>query len=276
MKNNLKTGFIGGGNMASALIGGISGKITPGSHIHVVDLNPDALEDLKDRYGVTTSTAMDSRLAECDVLILAIKPQQVHDAVTNFLPLLRNPLILSVAAGIHTTDLSRWMQGYSSIVRTMPNTPALIGQGITGLFATDAVTAEQKQIAEAIMQAVGITLWVDSESLLDAVTAISGSGPAYVFYFIEALQEAGEKLGLSQEQATKLAIATFHGAGKLASQSSDPVSVLRERVTSPGGTTFAALSVMQENRLKDIIIAAARAAAERSIELGEEFGKNTG
>jgi pyrroline-5-carboxylate reductase len=219
---------------------------------------------------------MDARLAKCDVLVLAVKPQQIHDAVISLRPHLHQQLVLSVAAGIRTTDLSRWMQGYGSIVRTMPNTPSLIGRGVTGLFAMTAVTQAQKQIAENIMQAVGMTLWVDRESLLDTVTAISGSGPAYVFYFIEALQEAGKTLGLSENQAAQLAIATFRGASELAAKSTDPVSLLREKVTSPGGTTFAALSVMEENGLKDHIIAAARAATARSMELGEEFGKSAG
>ncbi|NLC24960.1 MAG: pyrroline-5-carboxylate reductase [Oxalobacter sp.] len=274
MKTVLKAGFIGGGNMASALIGGMAGKVTADSHIHVVDLNPDALASLASRFGVTTSSAMDTRLTECDVLVLAVKPQQIREVVTSLLPHIREQLILSVAAGIRTTDLSRWMQGYGRIVCTMPNTPSLIGQGVTGLFAMDGVTPEQKQTAQAIMQAVGMTLWVDSENLLDTVTAISGSGPAYVFYFIEALQEAGKALGLSENQAAQLALATFRGASELAVQSTDPVSVLREKVTSPGGTTFAALSVMAESGLKDRIIAAAKAAAARSVELGEEFGKN--
>ncbi len=274
MKTSLKAGFIGGGNMASALIGGMAGKVTPGSHIHVVDLNPDNLGRLSGQFGVTTSTDMDARLLECDVLVLAVKPQQIREVVSALLPRIRHQLILSVAAGIRTTDLSRWMNGYGNIVRTMPNTPSLIGQGVTGLFATDGVTDKQKQIAQEIMQAVGMTLWVERETLLDTVTAISGSGPAYVFYFIEALEEAGKTLGLNDEQAKRLAVATFRGASELAMQSAEPVAVLRERVTSPGGTTFAALSVMEANRLKDAIVTAAKAAAARSVELGAEFGKD--
>ena len=262
--------------MASALIGGIAGKVTPGAHIHVVDLNPGTLENLASQFGVSTSTDMDARLAACDVLVLAVKPQQIHEVVASLLPHLQKQLVLSVAAGIRTSDLSRWMQGYGTIVRTMPNTPSLIGLGVTGLFAMDAVKEEQKRIAERIMQAVGMTLWVDEENLLDTVTAISGSGPAYVFYFIEALQEAGEALGLNRMQAAQLAIATFRGASELAAQSTDPVPVLREKVTSPGGTTFAALSVMEEKKLKKIMMAATKAAASRSMELGEEFGQNAG
>ncbi|MCM1511620.1 MAG: pyrroline-5-carboxylate reductase [Oxalobacter formigenes] len=273
MTSSLKAGFIGGGNMASALIDGIANTLTPGNCIHVIDPRPEALSRLASRFGTTGSTAADSRLEACGVIVLAVKPQQIRQAVDSILPWLRQPLILSVAAGIGTADLSRWMNGYASIVRTMPNTPALIGKGITGLFATPSVTEAQKQTAQTILQAVGETVWIKEESLLDTVTAISGSGPAYVFYFIEALKEAGEKLGLDPAQAEKLAIATFCGASELARQSDEPVPVLRERVTSPGGTTFAALTVMEENRLKSHIIAAAEAAAKRSIELGEAFGK---
>lgn len=273
MTASLKAGFIGGGNMASALIGGIANTLTPGESIHVIDPKPEALKRLSKQFGVTGATSADSRLQECDVIVLAVKPQQIRQAVSGLLPHLKRPLILSVAAGIGTADLARWMNGYAGIVRTMPNTPALIGKGISGLFATPSVTETQKETAQAIMQAVGETVWVREESLLDAITAISGSGPAYVFYFIEALKAAGEKLGLDSEQAEKLAIATFCGASELARRSDEPVPVLRERVTSPGGTTFAALSVMEKARLKDHIIAAAEAAAKRSVELGEAFGK---
>lgn len=275
MKHQLKTGFIGGGNMASALIGGMVGKVSDGSRIHVVDPNADALASLNKQFGVTTSTWVDARLAECDVIVLAVKPQQIRDVVSGLVPLASHQLVLSIAAGIRSADISRWMGGYHAIVRTMPNTPALIGQGITGLFAMEGVSAQQRQLAEAIMQAVGTTLWVANEDLLDAVTAISGSGPAYVFYFMEALQQAGVSLGLDAQQATQLALATFSGASALAAQSAEPVSLLRERVTSPGGTTFAALSVMEDKRLKDLIATATKAAAARSVELGDEFGRDT-
>lgn len=274
MKPTLKAGFIGGGNMASALIGGMAGKITPGPDIHVVDLNADTLDSLASQFGVTTSTGMDDHLVNCDVLVLAVKPQQIHDVVISLKPCIQKQLILSVAAGIRTADLSRWMAGYANIVRTMPNTPSLIGQGVTGLFAMEAVTDAHKQIAETVMKAVGMTLWVDRENQLDAITAISGSGPAYVFYFMEALEEAAKNLGLDENQAAQLAIATFCGASGLARQSTDSVMSLREKVTSPGGTTYAALSVMKEGHIKDIIIQAAKAAAARSVELGEAFGKN--
>lgn len=273
MKNPLSVGFIGGGNMASALIEGMANKVTPRPQIHVIDLNPEALSRLKTQFGVTTSTVLDDQLRQCDVIVLAVKPQQIYDVVKHLLPYISNQLVLSIAAGISTADLSRWLNHYKNIVRCMPNTPALIGKGAAGLYAMEAVTNEQKQLAETIMQAVGMTLWLDQESLLDAVTAISGSGPAYVFYFIEALEAAGKALGLDASQASALALATFQGASELAVQSTESVSVLRERVTSPAGTTFAALTVMENHQLKNLIVSAARAAADRSVELGQEFGK---
>lgn len=273
MTKEIKIGFIGGGNMATALIGGLANKVTPGSAIHVIDLKEESLQKLSAQFGVTTSLTMDEKLARCDVLVLAVKPQQIREAVRSLMPQIKSQLILSIAAGISTSDLSRWLGGYNCIVRTMPNTPALIGKGMTGLFALPSVLPEQRQIAETIVKAVGEAVWVEKEDLLNTVTAISGSGPAYVFYFIESLAAASEKLGLTKEQSLKLALATFSGSSELALQSEDSVEILREKVTSPGGTTFAALTVMQNKNIKETIIKAAQAAAKRSIELGEEFGK---
>jgi pyrroline-5-carboxylate reductase len=181
---------------------------------------------------------------------------------------------LSIAAGIRAVDLSRWLGGHDAIVRTMPNTPALVGMGITGLAALPGVSVAQKEAAESILQAVGQTVWLNDESQIDAVTAISGSGPAYVFYFIEAMQQAAVELGLSAEQGKQLALATFAGATELAAQSAEPVSFLRERVTSKGGTTFAALTSMQNSGVQQAIVQALHAAAARGKELGEEFGKD--
>lgn len=273
MQSKVKIGFIGGGNMASALIGGLTGKFTAPENIHVVDLNSDALLQLQKQFGVTTSLQVDATIESCDVVVLAIKPQQAKPVVISLLPHIRKQLILSVVTGIQASDLSRWLGGHKSIVRTMPNTPALIHQGITGMYAMNEVLQEQRILADAIMQAVGQTLWVDRENLLDTVTAVSGSGPAYVFYFIEALQQAGQSLGLTETQANELAIATFRGASELALKSSDSVEVLREKVTSPGGTTFAALSVLEKKNVKLSIMSAVEAAAKRSIELGKEFSQ---
>lgn len=273
MKNNVKISFIGGGNMASALIGGLAGNLTAGENIHVVDINPDSLQTLQRQFGISTSGRINDAVQGCDVIVLSVKPQQMRPVVTEIQPHLSKQLVLSVAAGIQAADLSRWLGGYRAIVRTMPNTPALIGQGITGMFALDGVSDEQRRLADAILTAVGATVWVNEESMLDAITAMSGSGPAYVFYFIEAMQQAGKEMGFTAEQATQLALATFRGATELAARSTDPVPVLRERVTSPGGTTFAALSAMEASGVKPAIVSAIKAAAARSKELGEEFGR---
>lgn len=274
MRNDLKIGFIGGGNMASALIGGLAGKLTAGANIHVVDLNADALQNLAQKFGVTTAQQIDATVAQCDVVVLAVKPQQMRDVAKQLWPHMSKQLVLSIAAGIRAVDLSRWLGGHRAIVRSMPNTPALIGQGITGLVAMDGVSPEQRDAADAILRAVGATVWLDDESLIDPVTAVSGSGPAYVFYFIEAMQQAAVELGLTPEQGIQLAKATFVGASQLALQSDEPVSVLRDRVTSKGGTTYAALTSMEASGVKDAIMKAVKAAAARGKELGDEFGRD--
>jgi pyrroline-5-carboxylate reductase len=274
MQNDLKIGFIGGGNMAAALIGGLAGKLTAGANIHVVDPNAGALQKLAQQFGVSTAQQADAALTRCDVLVLAVKPQQMKQVAAQLLPHLSQQLVLSIAAGIRAVDLSCWLDGHSAIVRTMPNTPALIGMGITGMVAMDGVSAAQRQAAEAIMRAVGQTVWLEEEALIDPVTAVSGSGPAYVFYFIEAMQEAAQQMGLSAEQGTQLAIATFAGAAQLAANSSEPVAVLRERVTSKGGTTYAALTSMEAAGVKQAIVKALQAAAARGKEMGEEFGRD--
>ncbi len=275
MNTDLKIAFIGGGNMASALIAGLAGKLTPGRNIHVVDPNAAALEKLTTQFGVTSALQADAQLATRDVIVLAVKPQQMRDVAAQLGAVLggAKPLIVSIAAGMRGADLARWLGGYGAIVRCMPNTPALIGLGMTGMVAMDGVSAQQKEVADAIMKAVGATLWLADEALIDPVTAMSGSGPAYVFYFIEAMQQAGAEMGLSLEQGTQLALATFVGAAQLAAQSSEPVSVLRERVTSKGGTTHAALTSMEHSGVKSAIIEAMKAAAQRGKELGDELGK---
>ncbi|NHZ65201.1 pyrroline-5-carboxylate reductase [Massilia genomosp. 1] len=269
----MKIAFIGGGNMASALIAGLAGKLAAGADIHVVDPNADALARLNAQHGVSTSAAIDGALAACDAIVLAVKPQQMREVAAALLPHLTGvPLILSIAAGIRAADLSRWLGGYGAIVRTMPNTPALIGLGITGMVAMAGVSAAQRTAADDIMRAVGQTVWLDGEDMIDPVTAVSGSGPAYVFYFIEAMQQAAEEMGLSAEQGKQLALATFLGAAQLAAQSDEAVSLLRERVTSKGGTTYAALSSMEASGVKEKVVAAIKAAAARGRELGDELG----
>ncbi|AEK60591.1 Pyrroline-5-carboxylate reductase [Collimonas fungivorans Ter331] len=274
MTSKLNISFIGGGNMAAALIGGLAGKVTDGANIHVVDLNPEALQNLAQRFGVSTATGIDAAIAASEVIVLAVKPQQMKEVVAKLRPHVTSQLVLSIAAGIRAVDLKRWLGGHDAIVRCMPNTPALIGLGITGMVATAGVSAAQRDTADLILRAVGSTVWLDDEAKIDAVTAVSGSGPAYVFYFIEAMQQAAQELGLTAQQGIELAKATFVGAAQLAAQSPEPVSLLRERVTSKGGTTYAALTSMEAADVKGAIIAAVKSAAVRGQELGDEFGRD--
>lgn len=262
--------------MAAALIAGLAGKLTAGSNIHVIDPHAPALEKLQAQFGVSTASAAGDTLRAMDVIVLAVKPQSMREVAAQLLPFIdatKAPLVLSIAAGIRAVDLSRWLGNYAAIVRCMPNTPALIGMGITGMVASGGVSATQKDTADAILRAVGSTVWLDDEAQIDPVTAVSGSGPAYVFYFIEAMQQAATELGLTPEQGTQLAIATFTGAAQLAAQSSEAVSLLRERVTSKGGTTYAALTSMEESGVKAAIVKGIKAAAARGREMGEELGK---
>jgi pyrroline-5-carboxylate reductase len=266
--------FIGGGNMAAALISGLVKVAGSGAQIHVVDRNPEALERLAREYGVSTATAIGEGVRHAEVVVLAVKPQQMREVATALAPHLTRQLVLSIAAGIRSSDLARWLGGYDAIVRTMPNTPALIGMGVTGLAAQPAVNAAQREQADAVMRAVGKTVWLDDEAQIDAVTAVSGSGPAYVFYFLEAMQEAARAMGLNAEQGRELALATFTGAAQLAAQSDEAVDVLRARVTSKGGTTYAAIESMEAAGVKGAIVAAMQAAAARGKELGDELGQD--
>ena len=212
-------------------------------------------------------------VAHGETVILAVKPQNMQEVALQLAPILKEQLVVSIAAGIRTRDLARWL-GTHNIVRCMPNTPALIRSGVTALYAMPAVKPEQCHHAESILSAVGSTLWMDDEEMLDAVTAISGSGPAYVFYFIEAMQQAAFELGLDEAQARQVVLDTFLGASKLAESSNEDVASLRARVTSKNGTTERAVLSMEANQVKMDIVAAIHAAAVRSRELGDEFGKD--
>lgn len=268
----MKIAFIGGGNMATALIAGM-GKQGGETQVHVVDPNPEALERLAAQYGASTSGAIDAAVAGVDAIVLAVKPQQMREVANALAPHLgKGPLVLSIAAGIRGADLSRWLGGYGAIVRAMPNTPALIGMGVTGLVALAGVSEAQRALADSVLRAVGQTVWLDDEALIDPVTAVSGSGPAYVFYFLEAMQAAAVEMGLSAEQGKQLALATFAGATELAAQSDESLEVLRQRVTSKGGTTHAAISSMEAAGVKAAIGDAMKAAASRGRELGDELG----
>lgn len=269
----MKIAFIGGGNMATALIGGLVGKAAQAQDILVIDPNAGALQALKDKFGVATGAAIDGALTAVDVIVLAVKPQQMADVAAALKPFIGAQLVVSIAAGIRIDAMSRWLGGHHAIVRAMPNTPALIGKGMTGLAPAPQVTTLQRAQADSILKVVGETLWLASEEQIDAVTAVSGSGPAYVFYFLEAMEKAAAELGLSPADGLQLAKATFEGATELARRSEEPVATLRERVTSKGGTTYAALTSMEDSGVKDAIVKALKAAAARSKELGDEFGK---
>jgi len=270
----MKIAFIGGGNMAAALIGGLIRKGVSAGHLYAVDPNEDARQRNAEQFGVRTGAAADAALAEYDAVVLAVKPQIAKGVAAGLAPhLAAHQVVISIMAGIRMEDLSRWLGGHARIVRAMPNTPALIGMGATGLVASSGVDAAGRQLASDVLGAVGQAVWFEDEAKIDAVTAISGSGPAYVFYFIEALEEAARQLGMDEKQGRALAIATFTGAAQLALQSEEPPAVLRERVTSKGGTTAAALASFAASGIKEAIVRGALAADARAKEMGEEFGK---
>lgn len=274
MSNDPMISFIGAGNMAASLIGGLIADGWSPDHITISDNNEAQRESIRSRYPVHTSDNNRQALEKADIVVLAVKPQVLKSVAEEIAESLKanSPLVISIAAGIQVPDLARWLGNYPQIVRTMPNTPALVQSGATGLYAPDSVDALQRNQAESIMRAVGVTIWVENEALLDAVTAISGSGPAYFFYVMEAMEQAGMALGLSQETAHLLTLQTAFGAAKMALESSDSPATLRERVTSPGGTTERAISVLSEGQLKDLFKKAITGASERSAELARMLG----
>ncbi len=264
--------FIGGGNMATALIGGMLSEGFTAQQISVVEISADNRARLENDFSVKTFIDISEGIADSQIIVLAVKPQQFRELCQQLAPIINNRLLISIAAGIRATDLARWCET-DAIVRVMPNTPALIRSGMSGLFALPAVSKEQRDQAQKILSAVGETIWLQDEEMLDALTAISGSGPAYVFYLIEALQQAALGMGFSAEESRRLAQTTFLGASKLAVASDDDVSVLRSRVTSKNGTTERALLSLDANRVASYIAEAAQAAQARSSEMGEELGK---
>jgi pyrroline-5-carboxylate reductase len=264
--------FIGGGNMASALIGGLLGRGFPAAQIGVVEISADNRARLLRDYPVHVYESLEQGVPGSQIIVFAVKPQQLGAVARQLAPLLSGQLLISIAAGILATDLARW-SNTQSVVRAMPNTPALIHSGMTGVYALPAVSTAQREQAQSILAAVGETLWLEDEAMMDAVTAISGSGPAYVFYFIEALQQAAQQFGFNTEDARRLSLATFLGASKLAASGGEEVSVLRERVTSKNGTTERALLSLAASQVSEHIVQAAQAAAARSREMGEELGK---
>jgi len=264
--------FIGGGNMASAIIGGLIRQGMKPAQITVVEPFAETAAKLLKDFGISALPSASPALAQADLVVWAVKPQMFSEAAAPVMPHTGNALHLSVAAGIRTDSISRWV-GTERVVRCMPNTPALVGQGMTALYPCPSVSAADKALVEQVIGTTGQYLWVAQESQLDAVTALSGSGPAYVFYFLEAMTEAGVGMGLSAEQAYQLAVATFSGASSLAAASTESPEVLRQRVTSKGGTTYAALTAMEAAGIKPAFVKAMQAAELRARELGDEFGK---
>jgi pyrroline-5-carboxylate reductase len=270
----MKIAFIGGGNMATALAGGLIKQGQAPSDIRVVEVDPAARRRIG-RLRVKVFARSDaSSLAGAEVVVLAVKPQQMRETASALAPLLRRQLVVSIAAGIRLADLRRWLGGQRALIRCMPNTPALIGAGITGLYAIPGVSAAGRRRAERILGAVGKTVWVKHEALLDPVTAVSASSPAYVFWLIEQLAAAGVSLGLSGKISRELALEAVLGSAKLAAQSKESPAALRQRVTSKGGTTEAALRVFERERLAERFRRAVAAASRRGAELGAILGKD--
>jgi pyrroline-5-carboxylate reductase len=263
--------FIGGGNMASAIIGGLLRQGLPAQQIEVVEPWDEARARLQSQFGVTARAAAGPELARAGLVVWAVKPQTFREAAQGVRAHTAQALHLSVAAGIRSDSIAAWL-GTERIVRSMPNTPALVGKGMTALFARAAATADDRAAVERVIATTGEYLWVEAEPQLDAVTALSGSGPAYVFFFLEAMTRAGEEMGLSPDQAHRLAVGTFVGASELARASDEPPQVLRQRVTSKGGTTHAAITSMEADDLQGLFVKAVHAARLRARELGDEFG----
>ena len=266
--------FLGGGNMANALIGGLLAKGTEARSISVVEMSPAAREKLGAKYPVHISTAPDSGVQRADALVLAVKPQDMRAALASLGGNVGGKLVISIAAGVRFSALSRWLGGHRRIVRCMPNTPALVGAGITGLYAPPEVGAQDRKVAETILGAVGEVVWVKDEKLIDAVTAVSASGPAYVFWFIEQLAAYAESTGIGRDEALKLAKHCVLGSARLAMESAEPPAQLRKNVTSKGGTTEAALRVFEDEKLAERFAKALAAATRRGGELGDELAKD--
>jgi pyrroline-5-carboxylate reductase len=270
----MKIAFLGGGNMASALIGGLIANGHDARSISVVEVSAAARERLAAQHAVRASTAPDAALQGADILVLAVKPQDMKTALASLAATVRGKLVISIAAGVTLDALSRWLGGHRKLVRCMPNTPALIGAGISGLYAPPEVSADERKQAETIVGAVGEVVWLAEERLLDPVTAVSASGPAYVFWFIEQLAASAQRLGIPPDAALKLARHTVLGAARLAAEKPEPPETLRKQVTSKGGTTEAALKVFDEEKLAERFGRAIDAASRRGAELGKELGKD--
>ena len=266
--------FIGGGNMARSLIGGLIADGFPAARIRVTDPDADKRTELTDAFAVQATADNAAAVLGADGVVLAVKPQVLRQVAEELGGAIRESgaVVISIAAGVREPDLRRWLGGELPVVRSMPNTPSLVQTGATGLYANHLVTDEQRSLAESLLRAVGLVQWLEDESLLDVVTAVSGSGPAYFFLLMEAIEDAGSRLGLPRETARLLVLQTALGAAKMALESDDDPQTLRRRVTSPGGTTERAVNTMEDGDLRVLVEQAVRAAARRAGELGDELG----
>ncbi|MCB1788177.1 MAG: pyrroline-5-carboxylate reductase [Chromatiaceae bacterium] len=271
---NHRIAFIGAGNMAGALIGGLLADGVPADRIVASDPAPAKREALRAATGIQTLDDNLSAVVQADVVVLAVKPQVLREVAQGLADGLagRRPVVVSIAAGIRCASLQSWLGGNVALVRTMPNTPAMIQSGATVLYATPGVSTAQREQAESLMRAVGLTQWIDDEALMDAVTALSGSGPAYLFLVMEAIEAAARDLGLDHETARLLTLQTAFGAARMALESTDPPATLRARVTSPGGTTERAIAVLEDGGIRDLFGRALKAARDRSVELSADLG----
>lgn len=259
--------------MGSALISGLIRKGTDCGDIAVVEPDLDRRKLIGQEYGVRVYDEATIESMDCEAVLLAVKPQQLHQVASKLACLLENQLVVSIAAGIRATDLSEWLGGYKKVVRVMPNTPAQVSKGVSALYAMPGV--EAKEMAETILSSVGSTIWLDEEEKMDAFTALCGSGPAYVFYFLEAMLEAAGIMGFDVVESRRMVLDTFSGSIALASESQDDAATLRRKVTSKGGTTERALLEMEKNGVKENIVKAILAAEERSREMGIELGNRS-
>ncbi len=273
--NQSTIAFIGGGNMARSLIGGLVADGYPPERIHVADPDAERRLALASDFGVTVTARNLEATEGASGLVLAVKPQVIRQVAEELAATVQRQgtVVISIAAGIREPDLNRWLGGEAAVVRTMPNTPSLVRSGATALYANARVSAEQKELAEALLRSVGVVQWLDEEALMDAVTAVSGSGPAYFFLLMELMEDAGTKLGLPRETARLLTLETALGAARMALESDDEPQTLRRRVTSPGGTTERAISTLEEGDIRDLLERAIRAAAKRAGELGKQLGE---
>lgn len=272
---NSKIAFIGCGNMARSLIGGLIANGVKPEQLLATDPDSDQRASVTEQFGITTLEDNNDAVTDVDVVLLAVKPQVMHEVVSGIADSIKgsSKLIISIAAGVNLKSISEWLGEESAIVRVMPNTPALIQAGAAALYANEHTSDTQKNTAEAMMRSVGTAVWLNNEEHMNAVTALSGSGPAYFFYFMEAMEKAAIEMGLDEKQARLLTIETAVGASKMALLSSYDPSELRQQVTSPGGTTEQALNTFMQGKMDELVKKAMKAAKERSIELSESFGK---